>query len=175
MDSNTLYAASMIGRQVSSEDQMIIDAWKEEDDEGFSGLDMTALSAANALCSPVKTAQGEATYNKCSQAVMSCGQDAECTEAVGKYAKALKRGYKGSFGDFKKRSASLASIGEIGMNLIGGWLSNIGKEKRGENVGSDDYFDDDDKPKKRTGLYIGLGVAAIAAIGGAIYFVRKNK
>tara|TARA_R110000822_G_scaffold55834_6_gene141502 strand:- start:2413 stop:2922 length:510 start_codon:yes stop_codon:yes gene_type:complete len=169
MDSNTLYAASMIGRQVSSEDQMIIDAWKED------GYESMIESKANDACEAAYEKYGADVYSKCRSAGIACGKDKSCDEVFLKYAKALARGYKGSFGDFKKRSASLASIGEIGMNLIGGWLSNVGKEKRGENVGSDDYFDDDDKPKKRTGLYIGLGVAAIAAIGVAIYFVRKNK
>ena len=171
MNSNTLYAAAMVGRQADYDDQIIKEAWEED---GYNN--MAELKAQDA-CEAAYEAHGADVYGKCRAAGISCGSDAGCDAVFLKYAKALKKGYKGSFADFKKRSKNLAAIGTIGLDFIGGLLGKIGSGRDGGEGGGDygAYGGYAPPQKSRTGLYIGLGLVAVVGVGVAIYFANKKK
>jgi hypothetical protein len=164
-----MYAASMVGRQEDYNDAIIRDVWAEEEYEGMN------LTKATDICQSLKNTHGAEAWNKCKDAAVGCKNDSACDTVAEKYAKALSRGYKGSFSDFKRRSENLAAAGMIGMDLVSSLLSRIGSGR--DNTGGGDYgggYDYDPTPKPRTGLYIALGLVAVAGIGAAIYFAKKK-
>lgn len=177
MDTNAMYAAAMVGRQADYDDFIIKEAWAED------GFESMTTASAQATCSVVHEKQGSEAYSRCMDAANSCGSSKTCDTTAIKYAKALSKGYSKSFDDFKKRSETLAGLGKLGMDLGGAILTILGGNKEGgsdEGGGGSTYclenpYDALCQPKKsRTGLYIGLGVLAVGAIGAAIYFGRKK-
>ena len=176
MDSNTLYAAAMVGRQDAYNDAIVIDVWKEE---GFGNM---IESKAQDACEPAYEKHGASVYAKCRQAGISCGSDASCDAVFLKYAKALAKDYKGSFEDFKKRSANLAGLGQLSADLVGKLLTSISGGGSGDVQGVDSDFcamyptdPSCGLAPRRTGLYIALGLTALVGIGVAVYFANKNK
>jgi hypothetical protein len=166
MDNNTLYAASIVGRQQDYDDYIIKQAWMEDE------YDNMIEAKANDACEVVYEKHGAEAYARCRAGGISCGSDTDCDAVFLKYVKSLTNGYKGTFADFKKRSGNLAAAGQLGASLVGKLLSSLGGGGSADSTG---YTGEDfTPPKNRTGLYIGLGVAAAAAIGVAVYFARKN-
>jgi hypothetical protein len=162
MDSNTLYVASIVGSQEDYNDSIVRDVWSEDHSN------MTATQAENA-CEAVYEAQGADAFNKCRAAGIACGGDKSCNAIHAKYARALAKGYKGSYEDFKRRSETLSSLGQLGLNLVSGLF---GSKDQSSSGGT--YRDDTPPPPPKTGLYIVLGLLAAAGIGTAIYFATKK-
>lgn len=172
MDSNTMYAASMVGGQDDYNDYIVKQVW-EDTSSNFSNM---TIDSAQVLCNPVADKQGSSAYGRCMDAANGCREDETCNTAAKKYAKALAKGYKGSFADFKKRSSNLAAAGAIASDLLGGILSQLGggQDAGAGTDGRDDYNTPPPPPKKKIGLYIALGAVALIGIGTAIYFARKK-
>ena len=171
MDANTMYSAAMIGRDLDYQDDVIIAAWEEE---GFAGL---TVDDAQKVC---KSLKGD-NYSKCMSAYNSCREDTNCDRVAAKYVKAIQKGYKGTFEDFKKRSAALANIGQLSLSYLGDFLTNFGQGGGGAMGGGQDYcLTNPQDPicggqqPNRTGLYVVLGLLAVAGIGAAIYFSTKK-
>lgn len=162
MDSNTLYAASLVGSQQDYDDAIIRDVWAEDHSN------MTSTQAENA-CERAYESQGADAYNKCRAAGISCGNDKACDAIHAKYAAALARGYSGSFEDFKRRSDTLNSLGQLGISLVSGLFGGRDQQAQG---GGAPYVAP--PQKSRTGLYVVLGLVAVAGIGTAIYFANKD-
>jgi len=174
MDSNTLYVATMVGRQDAYNDAIVVDVWKEE---GFGNM---SEEKAQDACEDAYEKHGASVYAKCRAAGVSCGSDSDCDVIFAKYAKALAKNYKGSFEDFKKRSSNLASAGQLSMEWAGKILSGLGGgQGAGQEIdaGFCAMYPDDVAcagAKKRTGLYVAIGILALGAIGTAIYFATKK-
>lgn len=165
MDANTLYAAASVGKQAASDEQIIKEVWSEEHSN------MTAEESVD-NCDAAYEKQGAEAYNKCYQASLGC-KDADCNILAKKYAKALSKGYSGSFEEFKKKSANMSALGDLGKTIFGGLLANLANKKRNNGKGADDTVYPQEKSK--TGLYIGLGFVALVAIGTTIYFATRKK
>jgi len=159
MDVNTLYAASSIGSQDDLDTKIIKEVWAE------------GYSAMNAFDSEVNCSGLDGkTYSDCYEASRNCGADKACNEMATKYAKALQGGYRKDFEAFKAKTESLGKLGELGKDIFN-WLA----RGRGQETVVAPQFQPQSEVKPKTGLYIGLGILAVAAIGTAIYFATKKK
>jgi len=162
MDVNTLFAASSIGRQDDIDSKIVKQVW------GESHSNMTAVEVSD-TCEHLE--EDFTAIKKCTKAAMSCVRDSDCDEMAKRYAKALGKGYSKDFEDFKRRSASLAQAGDLGKEILS-WFAK-GNYRKGDNQNYDVY--PQNAKKSNTGLYIGLGVVAVAAIGVTIYFATRKK
>jgi len=168
MDNNTYYAAAMLGRQQEYDDQIIKKVWSND------YQNMTEQEASDS-CEDVYEKQGSTAFNKCRSALISCGNDATCTAISKKYSEALSGGYSGTFEDFKKRSGTLSSLGQIGTTFLTGLLANLAAKNQGNTqVAPDGNTPPPPPPPSNTGLYIGLGLVAVLGIGAAVYFGTRS-
>lgn len=164
MDSNLMYLASSVGIDKIRQDEIIKSVWNEEEHSNMS------VTSAESLCGSLD----DSSYGRCMNAANSCGSDSKCDTVARKYAKALGKGYAGSFNDFKKRSENLANLGELALSAIGGLFG--GGRNGGQNEGYDSnggYSGNYDKPSS-TGLIIGVSAVALIGIGTAIYFATRK-
>jgi hypothetical protein len=169
MDATSYMSVASYGIQQDYDDQIIREVWTEK----YSNLSETEASAS---CEEVYEKQGASAYNRCYLAGVSCKDNAACNEVAKRYAKALAKGYSKDFEAFKKRSQTLSQIGSTAGELLGGLLSGLGIKDTPDasaDVYSGDYSYEE--PKKKTGLYVGLGLVAAVGIGFAIYFATKKK
>lgn len=166
MDVNTMYAASSLGLQDEYDTQIIKDVWNND-------VDMSNMNAGEATkaCRAVYESQGVKAEEKCYNAALSCGSDANCNALAVKYAQALAGGYSKDFESFKKKSNILSQAGEIAGGILSGLLGGLGGKDRID-VEDDTYIP---PPPTPIGLYIAVGVLAVVGIGLTIYFVRKKK
>lgn len=166
MDINTMYAASQLGKQDEYDTQIVKDVWNQ---------DFSNASTDSDMCEAAYEAQGAEAFNKCNAAIASCGSDSTCRELAKKYSQALQGGYSKSFEDFKKKTGTLAAVGDIASGLLGGLLSNLGGGSREGDiqVGGGAYYEP--QQKSNMGLKIGIGILALAGIGTAIYFATRKK
>jgi hypothetical protein len=165
MNANVLYNSAMIGERVLSNDEIIKSVWAEDSYES-----MTAMQA-DTLCGDL----GDSVYGKCMNAANQCGSDASCDVVARKYAKALGKGYQGSFDAFKKRSQNLANLGEMALGAFGNLFSKIGSGGSDEaSMYDDSYTGGNDSGGSGSGLLIGVGVLAVIGIGVGIYFATKK-
>lgn len=169
MDINTMYAAVDLGIQDEYDTQIIKNVWNT-DNSSFANFTEKDFAGETNMCEGVYEAQGADAYAKCRSAAMSADTPQHNALAV-KYAKALEGGYSKDFESFKKKSATLSAIGEIGAGLLGGLLDRFSSG----NSGTGGYEDSPLPPKSRTGLYIGIGLVAVLGIGTAIYFATRKK
>jgi|DEB0MinimDraft_10_1074344.scaffolds.fasta_scaffold02741_16 hypothetical protein len=166
MDSNTLYNSAMIGEVALANDEIIKSVWKEDSFEN-----MTAMQAED-LCGSL----GDSVYGKCMNAANQCGADGACDAVAKKYAKALGKGYQGSFEDFKKRSKSMGDMGQIALGFLGNFLGKIGSggSNEQESYSDDSYSGGSDEGSSKTGLFVAVGALALIGIGVGIYFATKK-
>lgn len=167
MDVNTMYAASDLGLQDEYDTQIVKEVWSNS----MSNMDAESSSAN---CEKAYEAQGAEAYNKCYNASLSCGTDSACNAIAKKYGEALARGYSKDFESFKKRTGLLSQAGEIGKDILGGVLSGLGLSNSNNTSGRNSGAYYDEPKRSNTGLYIGLGIVALAGISAAIYFARKK-
>ena len=172
MDVNTLYAAIDLGAQEEYDTQIIKDVWNDESTNFQNFTDKDFAGETN-MCEAAYEASGADAYSKCRAAALACGADAKCNALAVKYAQALEKGYSKSFADFKKKSGTLAAIGDIASGLLGGLLGSLGKKDNNIEVGGGGVYPA--PTKSRTGLYIGVGLVAAVGIGAAIYFATRKK
>ena len=167
---NTLHGAGLVGQQDDYNDRITIDVW-DNDYENFS------VDESSDMCEELYErgsgfSDGASDdYNKCYTALSSCGDDEGCNAVAKKYKKALLKRYKGSFEDFKKRSSNLFMAGQLGLNLVGNFLTKLtgGGESGGETETGKEY----EKETDNTLAYVGVGVGVLA-IGAALYFTLKK-
>lgn len=173
MDVNTMYAAVDLGAQDEYDTQIVKDVWNN-DNSNFQNFIEKDFAGETNMCEATYEAQGGNSYAMCRSAALSCGTDVACNVIAEKYAKALEGGYSKDFEAFKKKTSILAAIGDIASNLLGGLLSKLGGGSSEDDIdlSRDKKYKEEEKSK--TGLYIGIGVVALAAIGAAIYFARKK-
>ena len=165
---NTLHAAGLVGQKDDYNDRIAIAVWEEEY-ENFS------INDSSDMCEELY-AQGSGfsdgasdNYNKCYTALSSCGDDEGCNAVAKKYKAALLRGYKGSFEDFKKRSASLFMAGKLGLSLVGNFLNKL-------TGGSDSNQEKEYVPlkKEKDNTLIYVSIIGVIAIGTTLYFTLKK-
>ena len=173
MDVNTMYAAVDIGAQDEYDTQIVKDVWNN-DTSNFQNFTEKDFAGETNMCEATYEAQGGNSYAMCRSAALSCGTDVACNVIAEKYAKALEGGYSKDFEAFKKKTSMLASIGDIATNLLGGLISKLGGGSSDQDVEVGGGRVVIEQEKSKTGLYIGIGVVAVAAIGTAIYFARKK-
>jgi hypothetical protein len=171
MDNTLLYQAMSVGKEITEQDDILREVWQEEE-ENFSGL--AAVEAQN-ICEDAYEKQGADVYNQCYAAATSCGNDSTCDTIAKKYAKALGKGWQGTFEQFKTRSSNVDVLTNFGLNALGTWLSGGSQGGQQPSGGSTVvYAGGGDSGKSNTGMYVGLGVLALVGIGAAIYFGGKK-
>ena len=163
-----MIAASMVGRQDAYDTQIVKEVWNNAEMLEFTAKD---FEGETNMCEATYEAQGAEAFNKCRAAALSCGEDKTCDGIAVRYAAALEKGYSKSFEDFKKKTNTLAAIGDIATGILGG-LFNKGGSQSNIQVGGGAYYPPQEKSKK--GLYLALGAVAVVGIGVAIYFARKK-
>jgi hypothetical protein len=162
MNYNNILAASALDAE---QNEIVKSVWLEE-----KYSNMTAWEA-NSNCSDVP----DDGYNECMRASNACGSDSKCDRVAKNYSKALSKGFKGSFNDFKNKSKeNLATLGNVGINILDK-LFGGSDDSSSSSYQTDSYGgNNSDKSSSKTGLIIGVSALALVGIGTAIYFaVRK--